>query len=292
MNRSADTTSRRTSLLKSRIDRVQILCPMPQDGQLPVIPGFQVVWDHFVPCQTTMRTYSRVRHYTNLLSGTKVYAQYDPAAPWRAAVKLTFCPDDRTGLLRQELEEFLMPFPRYRMLTLEIYFDFSDKAGIDYKFIRRHALFGKSRRQTSGKFAYKLTYGSRKSTKFVRCYPKPELRAFRVELQLHSEWLRLRRIQTLSDLALLPRLIFPKQFRFARIDWDSLAAHLCARRDLDDEILQDTKRSSGSVHRVIRFLSREVGVMNPHGFLRTMKVAGHVRGVFRRWVARWCENKV
>lgn len=144
INQPASQTPRQPSLFRNRIDRVQTLCSAPEDGKPPDVPGFRVVSDYFVRGQTSVPTYSRVRRYANPLSGTQVFVQYRPVVPWLEPIKATFRPQDEKGLLRQELEGFLECFPSYRLLTVEVCFDFNSESGVDAPFVRRHALFGKS----------------------------------------------------------------------------------------------------------------------------------------------------
>lgn len=269
---------------------MQVLCWISGCKPLPVIPGLRVVKDWFVRAQTTIRTYNRVREYVNPHSGTKVFLQYDPCAPWLAAVKVTFCPDDRYGLLRDELESFLSSFQKYRLLTVEISFDFTPESGVDEEFVQRHALFGKSRPRNAEGSGGRLTLGTRKSTKFVRCYQKAELEVYRVELQLHSEWLRVRRIRKLQDLAMLPRLIFPKHFKFVRVDWNSVSTSMLHRGTRHLGKIHEAKRQASSIHGVVRYLGNDVGLVNPYRFLRTMKITGQVRRHFRRWIRQWCDR--
>jgi hypothetical protein len=284
------TKARRTRLLKTRIDRVQILCGAPQGHELPDIPGYKVDSDKFVRGQTTVRTYNRVKAYRNPASGAKVFVQYEPNAPWLAPVKATFCPNDRCGLQRSDVDSFVENFLTYQPLTVELSFDFNSKSCIDKEFIRRHAIFGKSRPGHSEPSSERLTYGTRKSTKFVRAYEKANVGGYRVELQLNSEWLRLRDIRELPDLVRLPALIFPKHFKFARLDWDSIEAALLHRSGTQRTALRKAKRKGGSIHAAMRVLSNEGGLANPHRFLRTMRVTGKVRRYFRRWINRWCKS--
>jgi hypothetical protein len=277
-------------LLTPRMDRAQILCGTPKGHELPVIPGYRVSWDKFVRGQTTTRTYNRVRAYSNPASGAKVFVQYEPNAPWLAPVKATFCPNDRCGLQRSDVDNFVENFLTYQPLTFEVSFDFNPESGIDKEFILRHAIFGKSRPRHSAPSSERLTYGTRKSTKFVRAYEKANVGGYRVELQLNSEWLRFRDIQALEDLVRLPALIFPKHFKFARLDWDSIEAALLHRSGPQRTALRKAKHHGGSIHAAMRVLRNEGGLANPHRFLRTMRVTGKVRRYFRRWINRWCES--
>lgn len=278
------------SLLKVRIDRVQILCGAPRGHELPDIPGYKVDWDTFVRPQTSTRTYNRVRAYSDPASRAKVFVQYEPNAPWLAPVKATFCPNDQCGLERSEIESFIENFLTYQPLTLELSFDFSPESGITKEFILRHAIFGKSRPRYSGSSDSGLSYGTRKSTKFVRSYEKANVGGYRVELQLNSEWLRQRDIKALGDLVRLPALLFPKHLKFVSLDWDRIEAAFPHKGVAQRTTLRKAKRQARSIHAAMQVLRKEGGLANPHCFLRTMRVTGKVRRYFRRWIRQWCNG--
>src|SRR4051794_2313401 len=71
-----------------------------------------------------------------------------------------------------------------------------------------------------------LNYGSRKSGKYVRCYKKPEVGAYRVELELHSSLLRRHNISGLDDLVRLPGVVCPKHLQLVDLDWNRLQRYL------------------------------------------------------------------
>ncbi len=275
------------SLLNVRIDRVQTVCRAATRFRCPDIPGYAVVSDFFVPPQTSIRTYGRVRRYRNFISGTQLFLQYDPKCPWLATFKLTFIADDWRGLQRPELEKVLKQFPPYRLLTVEVAFDFSSSSEVGTGFVGRHALFGKSKPSTSGTYPNEHRFGTRRSHKFVRCYPKEELGAYRVELELHSAWLRMHHIHTLRQMRCLPNLVFPKHFRFAQIGWDLVQTTLLRWRLPDKRILRLAQLRAGRIHRVLNYLGQVVGLTNVHRFLQDMALTDEVRAEFQRWSRRW-----
>jgi len=130
-----------------RLDRIQILSWAPTGRKPPLLEGFAVTRDSFVRCQTTTRTYARCRHYRSLTNESKIYWQYSRQKGWLKPWKITMVADDRTGLCRDEIERVLRHCRSYQLLTVEIAIDFSPSTGVNKQFIRRHAVFGKSRRR-------------------------------------------------------------------------------------------------------------------------------------------------
>ncbi len=133
--------------IKVRLDRVQIVSSAATGGKPPLPEGFVVTRDSFVRCQTTTNTYARCRHYKSLTNEAKIYWQYSRQKGWLKPWKITMVADDRTGLSRDEIERVLRHCRSYQLLTVEIAIDFSPSTGVNKQFIRRHAVFGKSRRR-------------------------------------------------------------------------------------------------------------------------------------------------
>lgn len=131
------------------LDRVQILSWAPTGRKPPLLEGYKIVRDSFVRCQTTTATYARCRQFESLTNDTKIYWQYCRQKGWLKPWKITMVADDKTGLSRKEIEKVLRQCRSYEFLTVEIAIDFSPSTGVDKQFIRRHAVFGKSRRRAT-----------------------------------------------------------------------------------------------------------------------------------------------
>ncbi len=217
----------------AKLDRVQIAAQTRQ-GKLPPIPGFQTLKDHFIRAQTVLSMFSRVRQCQNPRSGTQIFLQYRPLRPWLPPAKLTIIGDDLTGLERPELERVVEAFADYRLLLVEVALDFPAGSGVNAGFLRRHGRFGRSRFNENYRFPRSLRWGSRKSSKLIRAYTKPAVRGFRVELELHSAWLRERNIQQLADLGRLPSLLYPHHIEFlgpsAQVDQVNKRVYAALRR--------------------------------------------------------------
>jgi hypothetical protein len=132
-----------------RLDRIQLVCIAPRDDRPPKrIDGFKRVKDSFVRRQTTESTYARRSEYRSLTNEAAVFWQYRKQRPWLPPWKVTIVADDKAGLSCKEIGRILAHCNSYRILTVEIALDF-DPARVNRGFIRRHAVFGKSRRRRS-----------------------------------------------------------------------------------------------------------------------------------------------
>ena len=270
-------------LCRADLDRCQLLAQPLCQGSLPKFPGFRRLRDSFIRSQTTTKTYARRAEYADQCTDMGVFIQHQPCLPGLAPFKVTVVPDDRRLLTREGLNRVVKEFSDYRILLAEVALDFSAVSGVDLTFTRQHALFGKSRRDTSHSYAGRELYGSRKSAKLVRCYWKSELNSFRIELELHSEWLRGHKICTLQDLARLPNLICPSHIRFVQLNWEALRKHLL-QRGLDAErIIRQIKAGKNPIHEDMQFLRATVGVRNVHRFVVSVEETHMVLGALKKW---------
>jgi hypothetical protein len=130
-----------------RLDRVQILSWAPRGKNPPKLEGYKIVSDLFVRCQATTSTYARVRQYQSTTNDAKIFWQYQRLKGWLKPWKITMVPDDASGLSYEEVEKVLRRCRHYRFLIIEIAVDFVPSAGVNRRFVRQHAVFGKSRRR-------------------------------------------------------------------------------------------------------------------------------------------------
>ena len=129
-----------------RLDRVQLVSWAPRGKKPPQLDDFKTTRDSFVRRQTTTGTYARCRQYKGLASEAKIYWQYERLKGWLKPWKITIVADDKSGLSYEQIHHVLKYCRYYRFLIVEIAIDFQPSAGIDKNFVRRHGVFGKSRR--------------------------------------------------------------------------------------------------------------------------------------------------
>lgn len=88
---------------------------------------------------------------------------------WLPPYRLTLYADDRFGLLPDEVFSVLEVLPDFKLTMLELAFDFPI-GKVTRKFVREHALFGKSRPVPSNNGTDYL--GTRRGSKRVQIYEK------------------------------------------------------------------------------------------------------------------------
>jgi hypothetical protein len=271
-----------------RIDRVQVASWAGEGWKAPRLKGFKVKRDSFVRSQTSINTYERVREYHSKKNDAKVYWQYWPRQGWLARWKITLVADDHAGLRFQELDAVLRHCKYWRFLLIEVAIDFSPSTGVNKKFVRRHAVFGKSQRATRKKGWGVLYWGSRKSEKFVRCYKKRQLKSYRVEVELHSPLLRGHQINRLDDFDYVAEVIYPQHFRFVDVNWDRLKRHLNGKHH-GRALVAGAKKRAPSLSR-LRYYLRRKGITNFHRFLTPLAINRKIDRAFDRWTGHFEEG--
>jgi hypothetical protein len=267
-----------------RVDRVQAGA-RSGSSHLPEFPQFECLRNSFVRSQTPFRTYQRVSTYRNDRTKTKLFVQHACIPPWLPPCKVTAIGSDDDGLQRSELESVLGAFGDYQLLMVEIAFDFSPELGLDADSVRRRVLCGKSQLRLEGERCGEAHFGTRKSEKYVRCYFKLEVDAFRIELELHSGWLKKHNIRTLEDVHRIATLISPIHLQFVRLDWGALNQSL-SRRGFP-AVARELRSRNFDIRSVLRRLSTNFGVQNVHRFRRGLELNILVRKSLRVWARKW-----
>jgi hypothetical protein len=268
-----------------KLDRLQLFAGSLKNPKPPEIDGYRTINDRFIRSQTTVKAYGRCREHFDQHSKTKLYIQYEPKLPGLPQFKLTVVPDDRTGLSRKGLRRIVQAFNWHQVLLVELSMDFSPESGIDFDFILRCAKFGKSRLQKSRPYFRSALYGARHGDKLARCYYKENLNALRIEVQLHSRFLRQQHIAQIQDLPKLPAALFPKHLTFVQLDWDAINTHLSKKRLGTPQIAQKLRKEATSIHGVMNFLRSQACVRNPHRFLKQIAPSKAVQELIEEWAA-------
>ncbi len=263
-----------------RLDRVQIVSWAPQGRKPPSLEGFAITRDSFVRSQTNIKTYARCRQYQSAINDTKIYWQYDRQKCWLKPWKITIVADDKAGLSYADIGNVLNHCRFYRFLIVEVALDFNVSTGVNRDFVRRCAVFGKSRRarRESKSCVY---WGGRKCDKFVRSYQKEEVNGYRVEVELHSQILKREQISTLDDFDGIPDLIYPHHLQFVEIDWHRLKQHLL-RKHGGRALLAGAHLRASSLSRLRCYLRRH-RIVNFHRFLVPLAINEKVDRALSRW---------
>ena len=269
-------------LVRPTLDRCQALA-WSGHKTVPSLPGFAIKSDTFVRPQTDVRTYSRVRILENHRTKTEAFVQYFASKICVSPIKVTLVPPDETGLSAEEFHTVASSFHKIRLSCVELALNFSPASRVDRSFVIEHALCGKAR-LVGGRFYSDLRYGTRHSDTMVRAYKK--YRTYRVEIELHSPWLRSHVIQYPNDLSRLARLVAPSHLLFVTPDWAKLQRY-AERHSFDDSLLTASHWSGLPLQRLTDYL-RSLGVINLRRFLKPLPINRTIRTSLFFWASDWC----
>ena len=154
-----------------RLDRLQFYCDQNPTASLRGIPGFKSKPGHRIkpPAERRFQPYGYVRWFESRTSAMKFLVESDRREAWLPPYRLTLYADDRTGLLPNEVFSVLEVLPDFRLTIVELAFDFAPDQ-MNRKFVREHALFGKSRPVASKDGSD--YWGTRRGSKRVQSYLK------------------------------------------------------------------------------------------------------------------------
>jgi hypothetical protein len=133
-------------------------------------------------------------------------------------------------------------------------------------------------------------FGATGSSKFLRCYLKPEVGAYRIELQMNCEFLEAHGIRTTTDFLCLPKILV-HQINFSRMDWVRLSRYVQRKFRHTEVILRKARERKANLSELLEFL-RQVGVSNPDRFLLPMTINGEISRALRRWAKQWQKDGI
>jgi hypothetical protein len=135
-------------------------------------------------------------------------------------------------------------------------------------------------------------YGSRRSDKFIRHYPKRCVNAYRVEGQFNSSFLRKHKIDSEQDLVDVAREFCPSHIRFVQIRWSKLAKYLRRKFGKTESklILRGAEKRAASIRRVARYLRRK-GVLNVHRFYKDLEINKDIERALENWATRFEDER-
>ena len=276
-----------------RLDRLQVISWHRSRAKLPKVAGYKVLRDFRIKKENSA-AYERVCHLTHTTSGTTVKWQHHRRTAYVREWRIGWEAGDGSEIRPSDVLPILKHCHFARPTLVELALDFDESSGVDRQFVRQHAKFGKSRRRKDRGGPGQLRYGARKSAKLVRCYDKPEVQSYRVELEMHSRFINGRtprwspssdsEEQILCNVSCLAFRIVPKHLEFVRFDWDAVRRYL--RRRFGSQgtaILAEARRLARiSLSLTRRFLRRH-GVNNVHRFLVPMKLNRSVEEALTAW---------
>jgi hypothetical protein len=270
------------------LDRVGFSCDQaPIHNRLTAL-GFERIYDHFVQQKGhKLKLYSRVCRYYHPALHSQIEIAYEPLRPWIPFSRVVIVANDRRGIRRQEVDAILPALASPRLILAEIAVDFVATSGVTRRFVLSHGRFGKSQVRTSSRYPENLWFGSRRSAKFVRGYPKPEVADFRVEVELHGAFLRKYEIKTIAEFHKLPRILFPLHIFFVRIDEESFDRFASKHLRFADTIRRVVTTNSRSLGHSLRVLRAEFGLQNLQRHLTPMPINEEVLRALQVWAQKW-----
>lgn len=249
--------------------------------------GYRRVYDCLISGSSKDKVYERACQFINDENGQKLCIAYQPVNKWMPPVVVTIAPPDRTGMRRAELERILGVLPEFRLLKVEVAHDFCSSSVVDADFARRHLLVGKSWRSEDSVHGDMLYFGTRRSPVFCRCYWKTEIDSFRIELEVHSEWLQKNGIATPDDFAKFPDLVARKHVAFYKIDPLKLTLALQRLGVPVESTLRKVASRQHDLSLALRYLRSKVGLTNTRRILVSLKTNMRVEKALRLWARDW-----
>jgi hypothetical protein len=168
------------------------------------------------PTRLWKKDYRFVRRIRGTGSISEVVIEFKPTASWFAPFRITVIPQDKTGLQYGDLRLILELLPGVELKILEAAWDFPSGSMVDLDFVRQFGLFGSTWLEP-GTNPYHDKWGN-VGSKIVRAYFKWNTFQFRIELELHVQFLREHGIVDVFDFRKLVPALIPDHIHFARLD--------------------------------------------------------------------------
>jgi hypothetical protein len=156
------------------LDRLIVTASGIVEELIRQLPGFRRTKKHFIKKKYAKQflAYGRMTRFESTTSIRQVIVLSERRMRRLAHFKVTFIARDETGLEPRDVLAVLGLIADPRMVLVEIAFDFGFRSGVTGSYVRRHALFGKSRPKNVASIRSYDSWGTRKGTKFVRSYYK------------------------------------------------------------------------------------------------------------------------
>jgi hypothetical protein len=238
------------------------------------------------------QTYGLVRRVRCTGGIRELTVEYQRSSHWADPFRITILPRHRAGLLFEDLNAVIQLLPNFKIVLIEVAFDFPITSIVDVRFVQERALFGRSWPRFVGINPLHDSWGTRKSQKFVRSYVRFETDSHRIELELHSRFLRQHRIDDIQDFPRLVEILVSNHIQFAQLDRQRLIEQL-RRNGLDSrerqnvvEQLQD--REEDCLCGVLKYLRRRVKLKNVRRFLNpVVEINQVIREASDKWARTW-----
>jgi len=272
----------------SRLDRVQGSCDNDPAPPLMELPGLLPAESRPIrrPGNGAFQPYSRAQWFHSTKHEGKLVVESERREHWLPPFRLTLVADDVLGLSPPDVFSVLEQLPDFKLTMGELAVDFPE--GMDRGGVRSHGLFGKSRPAP----AVNGTdyWGSRKGAKLVRCYFKPQIQAFRVELEMRPRFLKYHGVRDIFGFHKLAAILPSRHIYFGELNESRLHSRLrrmgmSVRRQR--EILRMVAAMEGDLWPTLNFLRHDVRMRNTRRLVDPMPINEIVADAIRTWAAMW-----
>lgn len=239
--------------------------------------------DQFIP-------YAVADWFSGTGSVARLCIEYERQAGWLPRFRVTIYANDAKGLLPADLLQILEAMPFTHILALELALDFPLVSGVSRDFIRRHGVFGKSRRDRSTKSAVVDYWGSRRARKRTKLYEKWEIAALRLEWRLRKSFLDTHGVKDVFDFRRLAEVLLDRHILFADLGEERLGRRLrhggYSTTDIR-AIFQTVRERGADLCAVLDYLRRDVRLKNVRRLLDPRPENELVRRALKRWAGMW-----
>jgi hypothetical protein len=223
--------------------------------------------------------------------GIRTILVYYKRQSWADPFRIKIIPRYRQGLQRSDLEAALAGLPHYKIVSAEVAFDFPVNSIVDMHFCQTTVLFGKSSPRFVGINPIHDSWGTRTGLKFMRVYARFETEALRIELELHSAFLRGHAINSPEDFERLVRLLPRRHIHFARFNQAALLQRLevngLSERTIQNIVAQVKERKE-VLYDILSYLRRGPHLKNVHRLLIPIAEMNQaVADAVEKWAAEW-----
>jgi hypothetical protein len=244
-------------------------------------PGHRVDRGHLLK----KGAYGQVLVTTDIETGATTLYYDRPRAPWFSPTKVTLVASDTHALAPRDLLTAFELLPNARLSRIELAFDFPEQAGLNTGFVMEHVVFGKSR--WVARKPGIVWFGTRRSSKFVRAYLKPEMHVFRIELEFHAAWLQRHKIYDCFDFRRIPELVLPRHMFFCNLNWDAVTRRIRESVPHARLALRNLAWEEDDLHATLRFLRGELHFTNTHRFLVPLALNDLATRALEVWAGQW-----
>ncbi len=255
------------------------------------LPGFQSLQNTRIkqPPHDEFQGYGRAHWFKRFGCEMKFCVELEPREPWLAPFSVTMFADDNKGLLPEEVFALRELMLGAKLTVAEVAIDFSLVTEVNRGFVRRHGVFGKSRRDISNKNPKGDWWGAKGSGKRLKSYQKDVNASHRLEFRMRRRFMEPNGIDDVFDFPKFVDLLPGHHILFARLDEKKLERQLRRTRTVTEtaRISKQVSATKGGLTEQLAYLRQQAGLKNTRRLLEPLRINGAIRDAFNAWGALW-----